>query len=255
MRSLRLIHLVARRAALVAGVVGTAATVACSDATAPRPVTALIPTSGAEATIVPLRSLVTVRVTTYFGQLIVEKPSVRFYAAGDSATVKDNSAFDKDTTLGIITVSAPTSALMKVCLVGNTENFSFSPNAACNTVAGNTTKVNAGTLIMHVFPGVGLRMLNKSGNVIPGGTFTLTGPPGSGYSLTVSDGDANDRYVGVDGNSVVWVPAPGTYKWCETKAPMGYLIALPECGKVDLIWDFGIQVDITHSLNLYGLPF
>lgn len=255
MRSLRLIHLVARRTALVAGVVGTVATVACSDTTAPRPVTASIPTSGAEATILPLRTLVTVRVTTYFGQLIVEKPSVRFYFASDSVTVKDNSALDKDTTLGIIRASVPASAWIKVCLVGNTENFSFSPYAGCITVAGNEPKVNAGTLIMHVFPAIGLRMLNKSGNVISGGTFTLTGPPGSGYSLTVSDGDANDRYVGVNGNIVVWVPAPGTYKWCETKAPLGYLIALPNCGTVDLEWDFGVAVDVTHSLILYGLPF
>jgi hypothetical protein len=93
------------------------------------------------------------------------------------------------------------------------------------------------------------------GTATPGGQFTVTGPPGSGYSQTITDGDANDRYAGVNGKIVLWVPAPGTYKWCETTPPPGYLMTSPQCGFVDLVWDFGVVVDLKHALKFNGFPF
>ena len=247
---------VARRASILGGVVAAATVVACSDGTtAPRPATVSVPSS-ADANIVPLRSLVTVKVTLYNGTLFAyDKASVKFVVNGDSGTVKDNSAFDKDTTTGIISALVPWSASVKVCLTNPPKDWGFSPNQACNTVPGGAAKVDAGSLVIHNIPALGLYMRNMAGNIIPGGQFTITGPPGSGYSLTVTDGDANDRYAGVNGKIVVWVPAPGTYKWCEKTAPQGYLITLPQCGVVDLVWDFGIVVDVKHALKLYGLPF
>ena len=246
---------VVRRAAMLSGVAAAATVVACSDSTtAPRPATVSVP-SNADANIVPLRSLVTVKVTLYNGTLFAyDKASVKFFANGDSGTVKDNSAFDKDTTTGIISALIPWSASVKVCLTDAPKDWSWSPNQACNTVPGGATKINAGSLIIHNIPAVGLYNQNMAGNTIPGGQFTITGPAGSGYSLTVTDGDANDRN-GVAGKIVVWVPAPGTYKWCEKTAPLGYLITLPQCGLVDLVWDFGIVVNVKHALKLNGLPF
>ena len=47
---------------------------------------------------------------------------------------------------------------------------------------------------MHVFPALGLRRMNESGNLTPGGTFTVWGPPGSNYTMTIADADANDRW-------------------------------------------------------------
>jgi hypothetical protein len=253
--SFALIARIARRAALLGGVAATATIVACSDdATAPRPASVSVPT-GVDATILPLRSLVTVRVTLWNGTLFAyDKASVKFFINGDSGVVKDNSALDKDTTTGIITANLARSATVKVCLTAPPKDWGFSANAACNTVAGGTPTVNAGSLIIHGVPAVQLNMRNKAGNIIAGGQFVITGPPGSGYSLTITDEDANDLYK-TPGKIVAWVPAPGTYKWCEKTPPPGYNMASPQCGFVDLIWDFGITVDITHSLKLYGLPF
>jgi hypothetical protein len=245
-----------RRASVLGGVIAAAAVVACSDSsTAPHPTSVSVP-SGADANIVPLRSLVTVKVTLYNGTLFAyDKASVKFIVNGDSGTVKDNTAFDKDTTTGIISALVPGSATVKVCLTSPPKDWNFSPKEACNTVPGGTAKVDAGALIIHNIPALGLYMWNMSGNAIPGGQFTITGPPGSGYSQTITDGDANDRYAGVNGKIVLWVPAPGTYKWCEKTPPPGYLMTLPQCGLVDLVWDFGITVDVKHYLKLNGLPF
>ena len=251
---------VVRRACVLGGVIAAASVVACSDsATAPRPTAVAVPTSAAANIVLP-KSLVSVKVTLYNGTLFAyDKASVKFFANGDSGTVKDNSAFDKDTTTGIIAALIPMSASVKVCLTDAPKDWSWSPNQACNTVAGGTSKVDAGSLIIHNIPGLGLYMRNMAGNIITsgGGKFEITGPPGSGYSLTVTDNDANDRFGGVDGKGkiVVWVPAPGTYKWCEKVAPPGYLITLPDCGLVTVVWDFGVIVDIKHALKLYGLPF
>jgi uncharacterized surface anchored protein len=72
--------------------------------------------------------------------------------------------------------------------------------------------------------------------------------------MTIADGDANDRWP-VAGAITLWVPAPGTYKWCETIAPLGYKLASPNCGTVDLVWDFGVAVDVVHKLKLSSTPF
>ena len=258
MRSLPFISIarVARRAATLGSVAAAATVVACSDsATAPQPAAVSIP-STADANIIPLRMLVTVKVTLWNGTLFgYDKASVKFIANGDSGTVKDNSAFDKDTTTGIISALVPWSASVKVCLTDAPKDWSWSPNQACNTVPGGASKVNAGSLVIHNIPAIGLDMKNMAGNIIPGGKFEITGPPGSGYSQTITDGDANDRYAGVNGHIVLWVPAPGTYKWCEKVAPPGYLITLPECGLVTVVWDFGTLVEVKHGLKLNGLPF
>ena len=244
-----------RRASVLGGVVAAAAVAACSDsATAPRPASVSVP-SGAEANVIMPKSLVTVKVTLYNGTLFAyDKASVEFFANGDSGTVKDNSAFDKDTTTGIISALVPMSPSVKVCLTDAPKDWSWAPNQACNTVFGGTMKVNAGSLIIHNIPAIGLYNENMAGNTIAGGQFTITGPPGSGYSLTVTDGDANDRN-GIAGRIVVWVPAPGTYKWCEKTPPPGYLMTSPQCGFVDLVWDFGITVYPKHALKLYSHPF
>ena len=245
----------ARRAAILGGSVAAATVVACSDSTtAPRPATVSVPSS-ADANVVPLRSLVTVKVTLWNGTLFAyDKASVKFIVNGDSGTVKDNSAFDKDTTTGIISALVPMSPSVKVCLTNPPKDWSWSPNQACNTVPGGTTKVDAGSLIIHNLPAIGLYNENMAGNTIAGGQFTITGPAGSGYSLTVTDGDANDRNA-IAGKIVVWVPAPGTYKWCEKTPPPGYLMTSPQCGFVDLVWDFGVTVYPKHALMRYGLPF
>jgi hypothetical protein len=256
MRSFGSFHLArtGRHAVLGAGVIAAATLTACSDdATAPRPARVSVP-SAADAAILPLRSLVSVRITNYVGKPIFEKPTVRFFAGGDSIDVKDNSPLDKDTTTSTIAASLPRSAWHKVCLATSTESYTFVQKAACKTVPGNTATVDAGTLVMQGYPGLGLRTLNRSGNIIAGGTFKITGPPGSGYQLTVTDGDANDRNPTI-GGIVVWVPAPGRYMWCEKVAPPGYLIVLPECGVVDLVWNFGVQTDVKHWLELNSTPF
>jgi hypothetical protein len=237
----------ARRASVLGGVVAAATVVACSDsATAPRPATVSVP-SGAEANIVVPKSLVTVKVTIWNGNLFAyDKASVKFFANGDSGTVKDNSALDKDTTTGIISALIPMSPTVKVCLTDAPKDWSWDPNQACNTVPGGTTKVNAGSLIIHNIPAIGLYNQNMAGKTIAAGKFTITGPAGSGYSLTVTDNDANDRNL-APGDIVVWVPAPGTYKWCEITPPPGYQMTSPQCGFVDLVWDFGVTVYPKHA--------
>lgn len=256
MLSLGLTH-IGRRATLVASAVAIVSAVACSDdATAPRPAATSIPTSGPQAMILPARSLVTVRIKTVWGTLLTDKANVKFFAAGDSGVIMDNSAADKDLTVGVITVALPWSSTFKACLVTDTKNYGIDVTKPyCNTVTGNVSTVEAGSLVMHEFPIGGVYVQDMAGNPITGGTFTFTAPPSDGFTTTVADGGGNDLSPGVNGNIVFKGNRPGLYTWCETVAPTGYYLTSPNCGTISMYWDLGTGIVVHHQKKLIVVPF
>jgi hypothetical protein len=251
-----LTHIV-RRAAVVAGAVAIVSAVACSDdTTAPVPAAASIPTTGAQGMILPARSLVTVRVKNVWGQLITDKAALKFLAAGDSVVIWDNSSADKDMTVGVVTVSLPWSATFKACLYTDTQNYAIDAfSSYCNTVAGNATTVNAGSLLMHQFPILGFTLRDQYQNQLVGATVSVIAPPSDGFSRTVADGGAGDLSVGVNGNITIKGNRPGTYSWCETVAPAGYNLASPTCGTVYVGWDMGVGTQLTHQTKFVIVLF
>jgi hypothetical protein len=242
---------IGRRAAVVAGAVAIVSAVACSDdTTAPQPAAAK-ETSGPQAMILPARSLVTVRIKKVNGALLPEKGAVMFYAAGDSGVVWDNSAADKDMTVGIITVALPWSATFKACLYTDTQNYAIEAlQPHCNSATGNVSAVDLGSLVMHHFPIVVFIMQDMSFNQISGGSLTVTAPLNDGFSEIATDEGQNDLLVGTPGRIGVQGNRPGTYTWCEKVAPNGYLLTSPTCGTVNLAWDTGIGVEIKHQMKL-----
>lgn len=245
MLSLRLTTL-GRRAAIVGGAVAIASTVACSDdPTAPHRDAASIPTSGPQASITAVRrSLVTVRVENINGFLITETPAVKFFAVNDSVIVFDNTAADKDMTLGIITVPLPVSATHKACLVYDTKTYGIDVwKPYCNTAAGGTATVDLGALVMHKFPFVSFSMRDAANfSFLPGATITVTAAS-QGFSKTVKDGAANDLKPGNDGKIGLRGNRPGTYTMCVTVPPTAY-VALQTCRTTDLDWDMGVGHDV-----------
>ena len=109
MRSLH--HFSRRHVGVLAGTLIVVSAVACTDdVTSPHPSAGAIPPAGAQGTIVRARSLVTVRVENTAGALIPETTPIRFIVGNDTGIVVDNSANDKNSTIGIITASLPWSS-------------------------------------------------------------------------------------------------------------------------------------------------
>ena len=241
--------LIRRRVTLIAGAFAIASVVACSDdTTAPRPATFSVPTTGAQPTIYPLRTIVSVHIRSIWGTLLPEKAAVKFFAANDSGVIWDNSASDKDSTVGSIKVSLPWSATFKACLVYDTKNYAIDVTKPyCNSAPGNASAVDLASLVMRQFPIAGAYMQDMNGNPITGGKITFTAPPSDGFTETVMDGGGNDLSPAVDGNIVVKGNRPGTYTWCEIVPPTGYNLASPSCGTVDLYWDSGTGFTIKHQ--------
>jgi len=236
-----------RRAAIVGAAVAIASTAACSDnPAAPRSDAASIPTSEAQASIIPVpRSLVTVRVENIHGALITELPAVKFfYNANDSVTVYDNTAPDKDMTLGIITVPLPVSATHKACLVTDTKTYGINVwESYCNTAAGGTATVDLGVLVMHKFPFMMFSMKEGANlSLLPGAKITVTAAP-QGFSRTVKDGSTKDLKPGDDGRIGLYGNRPGTYTMCVIESPTAY-VPLQSCHNVNLTWDMGIGIDV-----------
>lgn len=250
------LSILGRRAAIVAGAVATISTVACSDgATAPRPPIAAIPPSGPQADIIPMKSLVTVKIQTIWGTLLPETALVKFFAANDSVVILDNSADDKNMTVGIVTVWQPPSNKYSACLVQDTKTYAVDASVYnCKSAPGGQKATDLGVLVMRRFPIVGAFQQDMNGNNIVGGKFIFTAPPSDGFTATAADGSANDLSAANDGKIVIRANRPGTYTWCELTPPTGFLLANPNCGTVNLGWDVDTGFIVKHQRIAIRLP-
>ena len=252
MRSLH--HFRRRHVGVVAGILTAASAVACTDdVTAPRRVAGAISPAGAQGAIVLPRSLVSVRVE-FNGQLLPESAWIRFIAGNDTAFVQDNSINDKNPTLGIIKVSLPWSSTYSACLFADTPSYAIVPGWwSCSTVAGNAALVDAGILRMRRFPLAAVSTRDANGNAITEAVMTLDADA-DGYFKTVEDGGPGDMSPGVDGMIVIRGNRPGTYTWCETVPPAGYLKPSPSCGSIELEWDQTTSVVLQHAKKITIQP-
>jgi hypothetical protein len=250
MLSFRLSH-VARAAMTGAATLAMAATMACSDdATAPERAVSL--PQNPQSMIVP-RTLVTLKLTDTGGNLLPEAASARFIAGPDTVTLWDNSFYDTNKTTGIISVSMRWTSSYKACLFGDSKNYGIDVNLlpTCNTVAGGASAVDAGSLKLRKFPIAAFSLQDMNGGVVTEAEVQLIADPVTdGYMTTVQDGDTEDRKPAIDGKLWIRGNRPGTYTWCETLAPAGYLKTSPSCGTVDLHWDVVTPVTLKHQKKI-----
>ena len=253
MRSLH--HFSRRHVGVLAGTLIVVSAVACTDdVTSPHPSAGAIPPAGAQGTIVRARSLVTVRVENTAGALIPETTPIRFIVGNDTGIVVDNSANDKNSTIGIITASLPWSSSYTACLLKDTPSYGIVPGwFVCSTAAGNAATVNAGILRMRKFPLAAFSMQDKNGNMLPGAEVQLDADA-DGYFVAAEDGGPGEISSAVDGLIVVRGNRPGTYSWCETVPPAGYLKASPSCGSIELYWDQNTPVVLQHAKKITIQP-
>jgi hypothetical protein len=241
---------IGRAAMTGAAAVAVAATIACSDAaTAPTPKASVPQTP--QSMIMP-RTLVTLHITDMAGNIIPEASIVRFVTGPDTVQLWDNSFYDTNKTLGVITVSMRWASSYQACMFSDTKNYGIDPSLPyCNTVAGGASSVDAGSLKMRKFGRAAFSMKDPSGALVPGGEIQLMADPVTdGYSAIVADGDAEDRSPGLDGKIVIRGNRPGTYTWCETLAPAGYLKPMPSCGTISLQWETVTPVTLTHMKKI-----
>ena len=241
---------IARRAAIVAGAVALVSAAACSDdTTAPQAPTAAISTTGTQEALyrVP-QATVTVQVKTAAFYPIYEKPRVKFRAAGfDTVIVKDNDPADKNSALGVITVSLPKAVSYGGCLFEGTTTYGVDfTKSHCMTVWTSAATVDLGTLLMHEYPYLGLEMMDAgTGAFLPGAQAKLIAPDGT--AQIVSDGGIGDIKGLNDGMIDFRAKGPGKYTYCETVAPAGYWFTNPICKTIDLYWDMGIGTAVLHN--------
>ena len=63
-------------------------------------------------------------------------------------------------------------------------------------------------------------------------------------------------YSAYNGKIKVRLSRPGTYTWCETKAPTGYLLTSPTCGTFTGAWEAPDTVILLkHQKKLVYFPF
>lgn len=256
MRSFSLSPASAARRGLTAVALATITfTGACSDdATAPSTPAAVQPIA-AQATILPLKTLVTVRIKDVWGSLITDKAPIRI---GDFSTpyIWDNSSADWDGTTGIISVYVPRAATLHVCLGNDTQNFAIEAmESYCNDVPGNTSTVDAGSLVMHRYPKVSIALQDMNGNKVVGATLQIS-DLSQGFNKKAEDGYINDLDGLVNGNITVKLNRPGTYTWCETVAPTtpGTALANPSCGTFKASWDLYTYMVIKHPKKMVPIP-
>jgi len=252
---MRSLHQFSRRhVGVVAGTLIVASVVACTDdLTAPRGPAGAIPPAGAQAAIVLPRSLVTVRVE-FQGALLSEPAPIMFTVGNETAVVMDNTANDKNPTLGIITVSLPWSSSYKTCLYFDTPSYAIVPGwFSCSTVAGNAAVVDAGILRMRRFPLAAFSTRDVNWNPITEAEIQLDADA-DGFFKTAEDGGPGELSPAIDGLIVIRGNRPGTYTWCETVPPPGYLKPSPSCGSIELKWDQTTSVVLQHAKKITIQP-
>jgi hypothetical protein len=252
MRSLH--HFSRRHVGVVAGTLLVASVVACTDdLTAPRRAAGAIPPAGAQGAIVLPRSLVSVRVE-FNGQLLPESARIRFVVGNDTTVVQDNTMNDNNPTLGIIKVSLPWSSSYTACLHADTPFYAIVPGWwNCSTVAGNAAIVDAGILRMRKFPLAAFSTRDMNWNPVTEAEIQLDADA-DGFVVTAEDGGPGEISSVVDGLIVIRGNRPGTYTWCETVPPTGYLKTSPSCGSIELKWDQNTSVVLQHAKKITIQP-
>ncbi|HUQ41390.1 MAG TPA: hypothetical protein VM052_02700 [Candidatus Limnocylindrales bacterium] len=238
-----------------------ALTAACSDsATAPQSQQGQHPSqvTAPSATILPYKTLVTVRITDIWGSLITDKAPITI---GDKAgpQIFDNSAADQNPTVGIISAFATRAPKLNVCLSNDTQHFAIDAMGNyCNEVAGNTSTVDAGSLVMHRFPKVQVLFQDMNGNQLAGAEIQIAANPVTdGFTTWAVDGGAYDYAGLLDGKISIQLNRPGTYSWCEATAPTkpaGFGLPVPKCGTFNAVWDLYTTLVIKHPAKVRVVP-
>lgn len=221
------------RAISVAAVTLLGLTTACQDGpTAPAPASTK-EVSAPQATIYPvLGATMTVAIRDINGVVIPEKLGIKIFLGGsvtDTVSVFDNTAADKDVSIGRFKITVPWHSSYKVCATGLSANYGVDYYLdACKTITTNATSFDAGSVVAHRRPKFLLQLRDGFGNTLTGAAAQFTYAPGQ-YSTF------NDQFT--PGVIVAVLPQPGTYPYCETKAPTGYAFTNPQCSSITIGWD------------------
>lgn len=226
----------------VIAVAGLAALAACGDSPT-GPSRAAVTDVPSQAQYVPTpKTYGIVRIIDTNQQFVTEGVSVIWYGAiGVSKVVYDNSPADIDPTLGVIKteLDIKVATFYRVCLHQPTKNFTIDKSKDyCNEILTGPKLIDGYYLVMRKNPWVQFNMRDLGRiNPAPGAEITLTGPAGYSFYKVYADGSADDWSWGVDGTIRIRLPYAGTYSWCETAAPSGYVFAKPTCGTFDAVWE------------------
>ncbi|HEX6051918.1 MAG TPA: hypothetical protein VFZ21_21765 [Gemmatimonadaceae bacterium] len=155
-------------------------------------------------------------------------------AGSGPVMMKDNMGIDIDPAVGAIEVKTKAGDVT-ICPVSVPAGLAFGlPAKGCVTknVAGTT---NFGP--WNVYSEYNVYWWAMVGNAAAtGGTYSITAL-GGGFSTTVTNDDASDRYPG--SWMYVALPAGGWYDVCQTVAPTGAQLAVPSCKQV--LVEYGIS--------------
>ena len=245
------------RRLVAAGVLATAVSLAAcrEDATAPQaPVAGKSAEQPSAMNLIPIAT-VTLHVVTVWNQPVPEAATVKFTTSKGSVQVVDNAAGDLDPAMGTVKVAMYQAASYEACITDGTANYNAVPGNVtypiCQSLTTSSTKVDLGSAYMRKIPRVAFYFQDMQGNAAKGGTLTTVWP--GNYTLIVYDGMPGWDAV-VDGVIVLkLVSGPGTYSWCETKAPPGFMVTSPSCGSFVAAYDVDMAILLKHQ-PLLKLP-
>jgi len=148
---------------------------------------------------------------------------------GSTHTLTDGAASgDSDPREGFIKALLPSASSYSGCLFGVNAYYVWDSTASCRSATPVNGTADLGAFHVHPRPEIYFFMRDKNENLLKGAELDVTGP--DGVTLHVVDGSIDDHPD--DGIIRVRVGAIGTFTYCETVPPTGYLLAKPACGTV-----------------------
>ena len=231
------------------GIATLALSAACSDAaTAPQTSSSPSGLDQSSKFLVPVATA-TVKVVDIYGvQIPYGNTNFEFVVNGDTVFAEDNVSNDLDPAPGAVKVQLPPAVTYTVCAFGSAGPYYAAVGdptyPTCKTVSPGTLKFDFGSITMRKKPKVTFLLHDMYGNKAPGATMQIVYP--NGYELTIAEGMAGMDPV-VDGKISTKLGPPGTYTWCETKAPTGFMMANPSCGTIQAQYDVETTIVLKHK--------
>ena len=229
---------------------------ACGDAaTAPQATNAPKGLDQGSKFLTPIAS-VTVKIVDIWGTQLTEGGArVKFTTSAGTVQAQDNVYDDLDPVLGSVKVLLSPAVTYEACVYSSTANYHADPGnptyPICRTVSPGTLKVEMGSVFMRRKPKVAFHFQDMTGNPVLGATLAMVWP-GNWYAMFY---DGQPGWDAVEDGKIVLklTSGPGTYSWCEAKAPTGYMMANPQCGSFQAHYDVDTAILLQHK-PLMKLP-
>lgn len=157
--------------------------------------------------------------------------------------IQDNSALDKNATLGKFTMELPAKGSYFLCeTLAPSGYFPPTPNCKWFMATGGLTPQAVGTFVNNPTYSVYFNVTDPYGNPLPSTSFVVKREYYPNNDIHVSDNILPDRDP-VTGKYFVVLPAQSWYVICQHDAPYGYDVPADNCSKVSFFPKPGIPVN------------